>query len=121
MRRTVIVLAMAVSMASLAFAAAGSAARTQSGDTYSTGSDGQAVTDTNPISGSVGVVFTGGGGVANAAAIPGGDITTVCAGTINGTTFTLTANCGEVTSPLTVPPGITTPPTSDPLSSTAEF
>jgi uncharacterized repeat protein (TIGR01451 family) len=52
--------------------------------------------------------FTGGGGVANAANIPGGNITTACAGTISGTTFTLTANCGDVTSPLTVPPGITT-------------
>jgi uncharacterized repeat protein (TIGR01451 family) len=147
MRRTVVVLATAVSMASLAFAAAGSAAGTQPGDTYSTGfeagsgaaqgfntlgsingqgtppatwssrlsqtpgspPDGQAVTDTNPISGSVGVfVFTGGGGVANAAAIPGGTITSVCPGTSNGGTFTLTADCGDVTSPLTVPSGITT-------------
>jgi LPXTG-motif cell wall-anchored protein len=45
---------------------------------------------------------------ASAAPIPGGDITTVCAGTPNGTTFTLTANCGDVTSPLTVPASITT-------------
>jgi uncharacterized repeat protein (TIGR01451 family) len=51
-------------------------------------------------------VFAGGGGVANAA--PGGDITTVCAGTINGTTFTLNANCGPVSSSLTVPAAITT-------------
>ena len=52
------------------------------------------------------VVFTAGGGVANAQ-IPGGDITTVCTGTTIGTTFTLTADCGEVTSPLTVPNGVT--------------
>src|SRR5262245_11321387 len=65
------------------------------------------------------VIFAVGGGVANAvpisgasieaaAPIPGGDITTVCTGTVNGSTFTLTADCGEVTSPLTVPPTITT-------------
>ena len=44
-----------------------------------------------------------------AAAIPiaGGNITTVCAGTTVGSTFTLTADCGEVTSPLTVPNGFT--------------
>ena len=53
-------------------------------------------------------VFTGGGGVADAAPIDGGSITAVCTGTINGSTFTLNANCGEVTSPLTVPSGITT-------------
>ena len=47
--------------------------------------------------------------VANAAPIPGGPITTVCAGIDNGSgTFTLTANCGDVTGPLTVPPTITT-------------
>jgi hypothetical protein len=40
--------------------------------------------------------------------IPGGDITAVCTGTTSGTTFTLTADCGEVTSPLTVPSTITT-------------
>ena len=57
--------------------------------------------------------FTAGGGVgvANAAPIPGGDIRTVCAsvGTDNPatSTFTLTADCGEVTSPLTVPDGYT--------------
>jgi uncharacterized repeat protein (TIGR01451 family) len=65
------------------------------------------------------VVSAVGGGVANAvpisggsitaaAPISGGDITAVCAGTTSGTTFTLTADCGEVTSPLTVPPTITT-------------
>jgi uncharacterized repeat protein (TIGR01451 family) len=53
-------------------------------------------------------VLTGGGGVANAAPIPGGSIRAVCAGTVNGTTYTLTADCGDVTSPLTVPPTITT-------------
>ena len=36
-----------------------------------------------------------------------GNITTVCTGTTSGTTFTLTADCGEVTSPLTVPDGVT--------------
>jgi hypothetical protein len=46
--------------------------------------------------------------LAGAAPIAGGDITVVCAGTTNGTTFTLTANCGDVTSALTVPPTITT-------------
>ena len=53
--------------------------------------------------------FTAGGGVANAAPIAGGDITTVCAGTPDPATltFTLTADCGEVTSPLTVPNGWT--------------
>ena len=53
------------------------------------------------------VVFTAGAGVANAAPISGGNITTVCTGTTSGTTFTLTADCGEVTSPLTVPDGVT--------------
>ena len=45
-----------------------------------------------------------------AAAIPGGDITQVCTGTTSpdGTTFTLTDDCGPVETPLTVPPGITT-------------
>jgi uncharacterized repeat protein (TIGR01451 family) len=53
--------------------------------------------------------FTPGGGVANAALISGGDITAVCAGIENPIgTYTLTANCGDVTSPLTVPLGITT-------------
>jgi uncharacterized repeat protein (TIGR01451 family) len=46
--------------------------------------------------------------VANAAPIPGGSITAVCTGTVNGSTFTLTADCGDVTSPLTVPSTITT-------------
>jgi uncharacterized repeat protein (TIGR01451 family) len=46
--------------------------------------------------------------VANAAPIAGGDITAVCTGTTNGTTFTLTADCGEVTTSLTVPAAITT-------------
>src|SRR5262245_6091467 len=50
--------------------------------------------------------FTVGGGVANAA--PGGDITAVCAGTTTGTTFTLTADCGPVSTSLTVPATITT-------------
>ena len=45
---------------------------------------------------------------ASAAPIPGGNITTVCAGTTNGTTFTLTSDCGEVTTALTVPASITT-------------
>jgi uncharacterized repeat protein (TIGR01451 family) len=55
--------------------------------------------------------FTAGGGVevANAAPIPGGSIQVACpAGILNGTTYTLTADCGEVTSPITVPPTITT-------------
>jgi hypothetical protein len=43
-----------------------------------------------------------------AGAIPGGDITAVCVGTTNGTTFTLTADCGPVSSPLTVSGTITT-------------
>ena len=52
------------------------------------------------------VVFTAGGGVANAAPIqvacPAG------AGTTTGSlTFTLTADCGPVTEPITVPNGIT--------------
>ena len=54
------------------------------------------------------VVLVASAPVAGAAPIPGGDITTVCTGTINGTTFTLTADCGAVETPLTVPPGITT-------------
>jgi uncharacterized repeat protein (TIGR01451 family) len=53
-------------------------------------------------------VFTGGGGVADAAPITGGDITAVCTGTTSGTTFTLTADCGEVTTSLTLPATITT-------------
>ena len=55
--------------------------------------------------------FTAGGGVANAAPIPGGPITDVCAdaGTDNGSgTFTLTADCGDVIGPITVPSNITT-------------
>ena len=51
--------------------------------------------------------FTTGGGVADAAPIAGGDITLRCAGTTVGSTFTLTADCGEVTSPLFVPNGFT--------------
>jgi uncharacterized repeat protein (TIGR01451 family) len=53
-------------------------------------------------------VFTG--GVANAAPIPGGDITQVCKneGTTSGSIFTLTADCGPVGSSLKVPPNITT-------------
>jgi hypothetical protein len=39
---------------------------------------------------------------------PGGDITTVCTGSISGTTFTLTANCGPTTAAITVPSTITT-------------
>jgi hypothetical protein len=54
------------------------------------------------------VVFVALAPAASAAPIPGGDITTVCAGTTNGATFTLTADCGDVTSPLTVPASITT-------------
>ena len=50
--------------------------------------------------------FTPGGGVAYA--IPGGSITAVCMGTTNGSTFTLTADCGPVSTSLTVPPTITT-------------
>jgi hypothetical protein len=53
-------------------------------------------------------VFTWGGGAANAAPIPGGSIEVVCAGTLNGTTYTLSADCGDVTSPITVPSTITT-------------
>jgi len=45
---------------------------------------------------------------AGAVPIPGGDITAVCTGTTSGTTFTLTADCGEVTTSLTVPSSITT-------------
>ena len=55
------------------------------------------------------VVFTAGGGVANAQApTPTQDITMRCAGTTNGTTFTLTADCVGVTTSLTVPAAITT-------------
>jgi uncharacterized repeat protein (TIGR01451 family) len=49
-------------------------------------------------------VFTGG----DAAAIPGGDITAVCTGTVNGSAFTLTADCGPVSTSLRVPATITT-------------
>ena len=58
--------------------------------------------------------FTVGGGVevANAAPIPGGSITTVCTGTNVSGTFTLTADCpdvtGPITGPITVPSTITT-------------
>ncbi len=54
------------------------------------------------------VVLVASAPAAVAAPIPGGDITAVCTGTINGTTFTLTADCGEVTASLTVPSSITT-------------
>src|SRR5262245_6882038 len=50
--------------------------------------------------------FTPGGGVAYA--IPGGSITAVCTGTTSGSTFTLTADCGPVSTSLTVPASITT-------------
>jgi uncharacterized repeat protein (TIGR01451 family) len=53
-------------------------------------------------------VFTGGGGTANAAPIPGGSIDVVCAGALSGTTYTLSADCGDVTGPITVPSTITT-------------
>jgi uncharacterized repeat protein (TIGR01451 family) len=53
-------------------------------------------------------VFAGGGGAASAAPIPGGSIEVVCAGALNGTTYTLSANCGDVTDPITVPSTITT-------------
>jgi uncharacterized repeat protein (TIGR01451 family) len=56
----------------------------------------------------VGVFFAGGAGAANAAPIMGGSIENVCAGSLNGTTYTLSTNCGDVTSPITVPPTITT-------------
>jgi hypothetical protein len=54
------------------------------------------------------VVVVASAPLATAAPIPGGDITAVCTGTTNGTTFTLTADCGDVTTSLTVPPAITT-------------
>jgi hypothetical protein len=56
------------------------------------------------------VILVASAPAAVAAPIAGGDITTVCAGTTNTTThtFTLTANCGDVTSALTVPATITT-------------
>src|SRR5689334_6499405 len=41
-----------------------------------------------------------------AAAVPGGDITMVCPGTMSGTTFTMTADC-DTTATLTVPDGVT--------------
>ena len=54
-------------------------------------------------------VAAGSASPATAAPIAGGDITEVCVGTNNvaAKTFTLTADCGEVTSPLTVPSGYT--------------
>jgi hypothetical protein len=51
------------------------------------------------------VVLTG--GVATAAPFPGGPITTACTGNSIGSTFTLTANCGPTTAPITVPDGFT--------------
>ena len=48
------------------------------------------------------------GGAPNGGPFPGGSITAVCAGTINGGTFTLTADCGDTTAPITVPSTITT-------------
>jgi hypothetical protein len=55
------------------------------------------------------VVSSVGAGVAAAAPVAGGDIATVCgpSGT-PGTTYTLTRNCGDVTSAVTIPPTITT-------------
>jgi uncharacterized repeat protein (TIGR01451 family) len=105
MRRTIIVLATAVSMATLPFAAAGSAAGTQPGDTYSTGFEaGSGAARGFNTLGSI----TGAVGVANAAAFAGGPIDTVCAGGLNAGTFTLTADCGPTTKPITVPSTITT-------------
>jgi hypothetical protein len=49
-----------------------------------------------------------GGLSTTASAFPGGDITVVCAGTTLGTTFTLTADCGPTSAPITVPATITT-------------
>ena len=54
------------------------------------------------------IAVPGSGAAANAGFIPGGDITAVCTGTVNGSTFTLTADCGPVSSSLTVPATITT-------------
>src|SRR6476660_4412470 len=54
------------------------------------------------------VAVPGAGAVASAGLIPGGDITAVCTGTVNGSTFTLTADCGPVSTSLTVPATITT-------------
>jgi len=54
-----------------------------------------------------GVAASAAGGGAGPA-IPGGDITAVCSGAINGSTFTLNADCGPVSTSLTVPPTITT-------------
>ena len=69
---------------------------------------GGPITDVFAVPGSF---TTGGevaGGAANGGPFPGGSITTVCAGTINGGTFTLTANCGPTTDDITVPSTITT-------------
>ena len=94
MRRKLMVLATAVSMVLLAFVAAASAASDPvTGPSYTPASE--------PSEG-----FLQGG--ISAAPIGGGDITVVCAGTISGSTFTLTADCGPVSTSLTVPPTITT-------------
>jgi hypothetical protein len=47
------------------------------------------------------------GGPVASAAVPGGDITAVCAGTTSGSVFTLSADCGPTTAPLIVPDGFT--------------
>jgi hypothetical protein len=80
------------------------------GSKAGTGRIGVRVVSGHGAVGRTGATMVGKRGVAKAAAIPGGSITTVCAaaGTVSGSTFTLHANCGDVTSPITVPSSITT-------------
>jgi hypothetical protein len=69
---------------------------------------GVRVVSVRGAAGRTGATMIGKRGVAKTADIPGGSIETVCKGTANGTTYTLTENCGVVTSPITVPSSITT-------------
>jgi hypothetical protein len=55
-----------------------------------------------------GATLIGKRGVAKTAPIPGGSIENVCKGSESNGTFTLTENCGDVTSSITVPATITT-------------
>jgi len=94
MRRIFVVLATALAMVLPAFVDAASAAPGPvMGPSYTTGF--------GPSGGFL-------PGRISAPLIPGGSITDVCAGTTNGSTFTLNADCGPVDSSLTVPANITT-------------
>jgi hypothetical protein len=78
------------------------------GSKAGTGQIGVRVVSARGAAGRTGATRIGKRGVAKTAPIAGGSIENVCKGTTNGSTYTLTENCGDVTSPITVPDTITT-------------